>query len=228
MSVQSKSFLFGLKKYFTYKMLKTAHFFCLCALLTYVYLMLRIAIFASGSGSNAENIARYFQKESNIEISLIISNKTDAFVHQRAEKLQIESCTFSKSDFETTDKVLTCLNEKCIDFIILAGFLLKVPQNLLTAYHNKIVNIHPALLPKYGGKGMYGDNVHKTVVAAGEKESGITIHYINENYDEGNIIFQAKCDVLPTDTYKDVAEKVHRLEYKYFPIIIEKILKDKQ
>ena len=113
-----------------------------------------------------------------------------------------------------------------IDFIVLAGFLLKVPQNIIEAYPQKIVNIHPALLPKFGGKGMYGDNVHKAVVAAGELESGITIHYINENYDEGNVIYQAKCDVLPVDTYEDVAEKVHQLEYLHFPEIIDKVLSD--
>lgn len=189
--------------------------------------MINLAIFASGSGSNAENISRYFQSNKNVKISLIISNKADAFVHERAKLLNIESKTFTKQQFEFTSDVLEYLENKKIDYIILAGFLLKVPDNLLAAYPDKIINIHPALLPKFGGKGMYGDNVHKAVVASGEKESGITIHYINENYDEGAIIFQAKCEVLPTDTYEDVASKVHELEYEYFPKTIENIL-DKQ
>lgn len=186
--------------------------------------MTRISIFASGSGSNAENIVKHFSENKDIEIVTIISNKSDAYVHERAKKLGIESVTFSKGDFDNTDKVLEYLLATKIDFIVLAGFLLKVPENLLQAYPNKIINIHPALLPKFGGKGMYGDNVHKAVVEAGEKESGITIHYVNENYDEGAIIFQAKCSVLPTDTYEEVAKKVHTLEYTHFPLIIEKLL----
>jgi phosphoribosylglycinamide formyltransferase-1 len=189
--------------------------------------MIRIAIFASGSGSNAENIVNYFNgKESkeNISIPLIISNKNDAYVHERAKMLNIKSVTFTKSEFDTTNKVLNCLKENDIDFIVLAGFLLKVPENLIQAYPNRIINIHPALLPKFGGKGMYGDNVHKAVVEAREKESGITIHYVNENYDDGAIIFQAKCLVLPEDTYEDVAKKVHTLEYMHFPAVIKNIL----
>ncbi|PXV67362.1 phosphoribosylglycinamide formyltransferase-1 [Dysgonomonas alginatilytica] len=186
--------------------------------------MINIAIFASGSGSNAENITNYFKEREDVSIKLIVSNKKDAYVHERAEKLGIESVTFSKNSFENTNEVLDCLKSKQIDFIVLAGFLLKVPQNIIDAYSQRIINIHPALLPKFGGKGMYGDNVHKAVVAAEEVESGITIHYINENYDEGNIIYQAKCDVLPTDTYEDVAEKVHKLEYLHFPEVIDKVL----
>jgi len=186
--------------------------------------MIKVAIFASGSGSNAENIINYFKDHNIVEIVSIISNKNDAFVHERAKKLGIESVTFSKNDFEITDKVINYLKEKGIDFIILAGFLLKIPQSLLNTYPNRIINIHPALLPKYGGKGMYGDNVHKAVVEAKETESGITIHYVNENYDEGAIIFQAKCAVEKEDTYEDVAEKIHSLEYEYFPKIIKKII----
>lgn len=187
--------------------------------------MIKLAVFASGSGSNAENIADYFKENDSIDVALIVSNKKDAFVHERAKRLNIESITFSKADFETTNKVLDYLKDKNIDFIILAGFLLKVPGNLLQAYPNKIINIHPALLPKFGGKGMYGDVVHKAVVEAEEVETGITIHYVNENYDEGAIIFQSKCPVLKTDTYEDVAKKVHTLEYTHFPVIIEKLLK---
>lgn len=183
--------------------------------------MNKIAVFASGSGSNAENIVRYFHDDPNVNIDVIVSNRIDAFVHERAKNLGVESVTFSKDDICNTHKVVDYLRDRGIDFIVLAGFLLKIPQNLLDAYPNRIINIHPALLPKYGGKGMYGDNVHKAVVAAGEKESGITIHYVNENYDEGNIIFQAKCTVSPSDTYEDVAKKVHELEYIHFPEVIE-------
>ncbi|NDV97239.1 phosphoribosylglycinamide formyltransferase [Dysgonomonas sp. 521] len=187
--------------------------------------MMNIAIFASGSGSNAENIANYFKGNKEVSISLIISNKKDAYVHERAKKLGIKSVTFTKSEFESTNHVLEYLKDHDIDFIVLAGYLLKVPENILLAYPHRIINIHPALLPKYGGRGMYGDNVHKAVVEAGEKESGITIHYVNENYDEGAVIYQAKCAVLPGDTYEDVAKKVHTLEYTHFPVIIEDVLK---
>ena len=186
--------------------------------------MTRVAIFASGSGSNAENIADYFKNNNNVDIALIVSNKQDAYVHERARKLGIPSVTFSKDDFYSTDKVVEFLQKDDIDFIVLAGFLLKVPHNLLVAFPDKIINIHPALLPKFGGKGMYGDNVHKAVIEAGEKESGITIHYVNENYDEGNVIFQAKCPVIESDTYEDVAKKVHELEYIHFPKVIESLL----
>lgn len=189
--------------------------------------MKKIAILASGSGSNAENIYNYFKDNKHIKVCLIISNKPDAYVLERAKRLNVESAVFSKSDFETTDKVLNLLKNKDIDFVVLAGFLLKIPANIINAYPNAIVNIHPALLPKYGGKGMYGDNVHKAVREANEKESGITIHYVNENYDEGNIIFQAKCEITDNDTYEDIAKKVHILEYTYFPEVIESVIFDK-
>lgn len=184
---------------------------------------IKIAIFASGSGSNAENIANYHSKSSVFEFPLIISNKADAFVHERAKKLQIPSFTFSKEDFLSGDRIITLLKEHKIEYIVLAGFLLRIPSSLIEAYPNKIINIHPALLPKFGGKGMYGRHVHQAVVDAGETESGITIHYVNGNYDEGNIIFQAKCPVLPTDTADTIAEKVHALEYEHFPKIISEI-----
>ncbi len=186
--------------------------------------MINITIFASGSGSNAENIARYFSEKEYFNVKIIISNKADAYVHQRAKNLGVESATFSKHQFIETNDVADFLSKNKIDFIVLAGFLLKVPQNLIDKYPNRIVNIHPALLPKYGGKGMYGDKVHEAVVASNEKESGITIHYINENYDEGDIIFQATCEVKPSDSPHDVAEKVHALEYKHFPEVIEKVI----
>ena len=224
MSLQSNSFLYIQNKYFADKIVKTAHFFYLCAH-DKIFIMKRVAIFASGSGSNAENIIKYFKDDNTVNVSVIVSNKENAFVHERAKRFGIESITFPKSDFDNTDKVVDFLKNRGIDFIVLAGFLLKIPENLIKTYPNKIVNIHPALLPKYGGKGMYGDNVHKAVVEAKESESGITIHYVNENYDEGAIIFQAKCPVTATDTYKDVAKKVHILEYTHFPVIIDNLLK---
>ena len=185
--------------------------------------MKRITLFASGSGSNAENIIRYFRNSNELEFPFVISNRSDAFVHERAKQLNIPSHTFKKSDFENGE-VLNFLKDNNIDFIVLAGFLLKIPGNLLEAYPDRIVNIHPALLPKFGGKGMYGSHVHEAVVASGEKESGITIHYVNENYDEGQVIFQAKCAVLAGDSADDVAAKVHDLEYEHFPRVIGEIV----
>lgn len=187
--------------------------------------MKNIAILASGSGSNAENIANYFAGSADVNISLIISNNPNAFVLERAKKLGIKSLVVTKAEFTAADTLLEILKEHGIDFIVLAGFLLLVPAKLIEAYPGRIVNIHPALLPKHGGKGMYGDNVHKAVVAAGDKESGITIHLIDEHYDKGTTFFQAKCAVEPTDTPDDVAAKVHALEYEHFPRVIDEILK---
>ena len=186
-----------------------------------------IAIFASGSGTNAENIIRYFQENDLIRVALVLSNRSDAYVLERAHRLQVPSEVFLKEDWVSGEQILALLHEYHIDFIVLAGFLVRVPERLLHAYPDKIINIHPALLPKYGGKGMYGDRVHEAVVAAGEKESGITIHYINEHYDEGNTIFQATCPVLSTDSPDDIAKKVHALEYEHFPQIIEQVLNNK-
>jgi len=185
----------------------------------------KIALFASGSGSNAENIVHFFSKNSVFEFPVVISNKSDAFVHERAKKLQIPSFTFSREDFSNGEPVLALLKQHNIDYIVLAGFLLKVPEVLINAFPDKIINIHPALLPKYGGKGMYGHHVHEAVAASGDTESGITIHYVNSNYDEGSIVFQAKCPVLPTDTADMIADKVHALEYEHFPKVIEDIWK---
>lgn len=185
---------------------------------------MKIAIFASGSGTNAENIIHYFSEKPQFQVALVLANNPDAYVLQRAQKLHVPSCICTKSDFQNPEKILTILDEYEIEFIVLAGFLLKVPEYLLKKFDSRIINIHPALLPKYGGKGMYGDKVHEAVVAAGDTESGITIHYINEHYDEGDIIFQASCPVLPEDTPHDVATKVHALEYKYFPVVIEDVL----
>ena len=200
-----------------------AHFFELCAQKA-LFMRIKIGIFASGSGTNAENIIRYFSEKPSFQVTLIVSNKEDAYVLERARKFDIPAIVCSKMDFLSTNKVVDILRGYKIDFIILAGFLLRIPENIIHIYPNRIVNIHPALLPKYGGKGMYGDHVHEAVVKAGEHESGITIHYINERYDEGNIIFQVSCRVLPSDTPHDVAEKVHALEYKYYPRVIEDVL----
>ena len=187
--------------------------------------MVNVAIFASGNGSNAENIANYFSDNNNISITLIVSNKSDAYVHERAKKLRIPSVSFNKIEFADGIKILKTLKDYKIDFIVLAGFLLKVPDSILESYPESIINIHPALLPKHGGKGMYGDRIHQAVKNAGDLETGITIHYINENYDEGDIIFQSFCDVLPEDTPDDIANKVHALEYEHYPKVIEETVK---
>jgi phosphoribosylglycinamide formyltransferase-1 len=186
--------------------------------------MIKIALFASGSGTNVENIVRYFAETPDVSFPLVVSNKTEAYVHERAKKLHIPSFTFPKAGFENGD-VLRLLQEKEVDWIVLAGFLLKIPPLLLGAYPLRIINIHPALLPQYGGKGMYGMHVHEAVVANRESETGITIHYVNEDYDEGQIVFQARCPVAPQDTPENVASKVHSLEYRYFPETIERIIR---
>lgn len=190
--------------------------------------MIKIAIFASGSGSNAENIANYFQNKSLLEIALVVTNNPDAFVLQRAQRLSIPAVSFTKAELNAGEAVVEMLKSKGVEWIILAGYLLKIPQSMIDAFEGRIVNIHPALLPKFGGKGMYGDRVHQAVVEAGEQESGVTIHFVNEHYDEGAIIYQAKCEVLPTDSADDVASKVHALEYEYFPKVIESLLLSKK
>lgn len=186
--------------------------------------MKKIAIFASGSGSNAENIIQYFAQKPQFCVKSVFCNVPDAYVLERAKKYRIPSFVFNREEFRNPDKVFRQLQEQEIDFIVLAGFLWLMPSFITAAWPNKIVNIHPALLPAYGGKGMYGHHVHEAVIAAGEKESGITIHYVNDHYDQGAIIFQAKCPVLPTDTPDDLAARVHELEYRYFPEIIEKTI----
>lgn len=187
--------------------------------------MLKIAIFASGSGSNAENIIRYFNQKSDnhVVITSILCNNSNAGVLERAKKLNIDTIVFNKEMFQSGE-ILTFLQSKKVDFLILAGFLWKIPSEIIKNFENKIINIHPALLPKYGGKGMYGDNVHKSVILNNEKESGITIHYVSENYDEGEIIFQASCFIEEGDNYELLAKKVHELEYKYFPSVIESVI----
>lgn len=186
--------------------------------------MNNIAIFASGSGTNAENIIRTFQNHPFIKVKLVLSNKKDAKVLDRAKKFNIKTLTFNKEEFYQSDVVLQILLKEQISFIVLAGFLWLVPEKILRQYPNKIINIHPALLPAYGGKGMYGEKVHEAVIANHESESGITIHYVNSEYDRGEIIFQARCPVLPDDTPEKLAERVHQLEYRYYPEVIEKLL----
>lgn len=185
--------------------------------------MKRIAILASGSGSNAEAITRYFQNSEKGKVALIASNKSNAYVLERAKQLEVPAVIFSKQELESGVLTQVLLEQK-IDWVVLAGFLLKVPENLIRAFPNKIVNIHPALLPKFGGKGMYGMHVHEAVKAARETHTGITIHLVNEQYDEGKIIFQAAVEVTSEDTPESIASKVHELEYKYFPNVIESLL----
>ncbi len=184
----------------------------------------RIVIFASGSGTNAEAIARYFVQHERIQASLIMSNRQSAYVLERAAKLNIPSFVFSRTDFYESDKVVNKLIDERPSLIVLAGFLWLIPENILQLFPAQIINIHPALLPKYGGKGMYGSKVHEAVIAAGEKESGITIHYVNRYYDEGDVIFQATCPVLPEDTPEALAKRIHKLEHKYYPETIEMLL----
>jgi phosphoribosylglycinamide formyltransferase 1 len=188
---------------------------------------IRIAIFASGSGSNFQRIAGYFAGSEAVEIAVLYSNRPDAFALERAAALGIPAVVFNRDQFYTTADILNDLHARRINWIVLAGFLWLVPATILRAYKDRIVNIHPALLPKYGGKGMYGMRVHETVIAAGDKVSGISIHLVNEHYDEGQVIFQARCPVLPGDTAGDVARKIHLLEYEHFPRVIEELVTKK-
>lgn len=182
-----------------------------------------IAIFASGSGSNAEVIMDYFSKNEKIQVSLVVSNNPDAFVLDRAKKFGIDNWVYEREDY-TNGNVLSKLREKNVDFIVLAGYLKKVSSDIIIAYPDRIVNIHPALLPKYGGKGMYGMNVHNAVVEAGESISGITIHYVDEHYDEGNIIEQHVCEIEQFDSAEEVQKKVLKLEHLFFAPCIEKLV----
>ena len=183
--------------------------------------MVNIAIFVSGNGSNCENIIRHFAISDVARVALVVSNRADAFALVRARNLGVPAITLSKADFANQEYTLKVLDSYGIGFVVLAGFLMMVPGYLISHYHLKMVNIHPALLPKYGGKGMYGMHVHEAGVAAHEKESGITIHLVNAHYDEGRILFQAACPIDPQDTPEEVAAKVHALEYRYYPEVIQ-------
>ena len=184
----------------------------------------KIAIFASGSGTNTQRIIEYFAGHSSIIVSMILSNKKDAYVLVRAEQFNIPSVVFDRQTFNESDEILRILEKNEIDFIVLAGFLWLIPVYLIKAFQGRIINIHPALLPKYGGKGMYGVHVHQAVLDSGDRESGISIHYVNEAYDEGAIIFQARCEVLPDDTPESLAQRIHQLEYKHYPEVIERLV----
>ena len=186
--------------------------------------MKRIVIFASGSGSNAQQITEFFQDRKDAQVVQILSNKNTAKVLERANNLKISAFSFNRSAFYDTDQVLNLVKSTQPDLIVLAGFLWLFPQNIIEAYPGKIINIHPALLPAYGGKGMYGANVHKAVVAAGEKESGITIHEVTSEYDKGTILFQAKTQLESDETPDSLAAKIHELEYEHFPRVIAEIL----
>ena len=186
--------------------------------------MIRIAIFASGSGSNAENIIRHFIDNESVDVVLVLSNRPNALVLERAQKYLIPTLVFTNDQLKNSSIVNDVLKEYNASIIVLAGFLLKIPELIIQNYPNSIVNIHPALLPKYGGKGMYGMNVHRAVVQNQEKETGITIHYVNEHYDEGAIIFQASCAIDANDTPELVQNKVQQLEAIHFPRVIESII----
>ena len=188
-------------------------------------IMKRLAIFVSGGGTNLQRNAEYFAMNEEVELACVVSNNKEAYANQRAKNLGIPLLLVDKPYF-TGDQFVERMKNLDIDLIVLAGFLWLIPQGLIDAFPNKIINIHPALLPKYGGKGFYGHHVHEAVVAAHEKESGITIHYVNEHYDSGNIIFQKKVALSPTDTPDDVAAKIHILEQENFPVVIEKLLFD--
>ena len=183
-----------------------------------------IVLFASGSGSNVENIARYFQDITDIDISLVLTNRKNAKVLERCDRLSLSGIYFNRVSFYDNDSILDILKVLDPELIVLAGFLWKIPKKIIQAFPDKIINIHPALLPKYGGKGMYGDKVHQAVKANGDSETGITIHYVNENYDEGAIIHQAITKISAKDNAKIIAEKVHALEYEYFPKVIAQLL----
>lgn len=184
----------------------------------------RIAVFASGSGTNAENLIDYFKKSSEGKVVLVVTNKSDAGVINRADRLEVPCLYFANNEWAEGAAIIEAMRHYDIDFIVLAGFLKRIPDVLLHAYPHHIVNIHPSLLPKYGGKGMYGDRVHHAVLLAGEEETGITIHYINEHYDEGDVIAQMTCPVMPEDNCESLASRVHKLEYKYYPHIVEQLL----
>lgn len=186
--------------------------------------MVNLAIFASGAGSNAKKILEYFSNNTGIEVVKIITNNPDAYVLEIAKQFNIDSIIISKSVLKSED-FIKMLNDHKIDLIVLAGFLIKIPKELIEGFQGEIINIHPALLPKYGGKGMYGMHVHQAVKDANDTETGITIHYVNENYDEGKVILQEHVNIQNNDTIEMIANKVHQLEYQYFAPTIEKICK---
>jgi phosphoribosylglycinamide formyltransferase-1 len=186
--------------------------------------MKKIAVFASGSGTNAENLCAYFRENKTVSVVLLATNNKNAFVVERLKKFNIPSFCFSKSEMNNSEIVQKKLSEYSIDLIVLCGFLLKIPENIISLFSDRIINIHPSLLPKFGGRGMYGKNVHKAVVGAKETHSGITIHYVNNNYDEGDIIFQEKLPLTKSETPKSLSEKIHVLEMKRFPSVVLEVI----
>ena len=186
----------------------------------------KIVIFASGSGTNAENIIRYFKNSHLAEVIAVLSNKPNAKALMRAHELNVKALCFDRDAFYKTNDILHILEDLNPDVIVLAGFLWLFPSKIIKKFPNRVINLHPALLPKYGGKGMFGERVHKSVIENKEKNTGITIHYVNENYDEGKIIFQTSIPVIPNETPLGLAEKIHELEYRHFPKVIENILKN--
>ena len=187
--------------------------------------MTNIAILASGNGSNAQRIIEYFVGSADIKVAIVISNKEDAYVRQRARTFGIKEVYVSRSDFDNPQKISRIFYQYRIDWIILAGFIQLIPPVLIKEFNNRIINIHPALLPKYGGKGMYGMHVHESVIANKDKTSGITVHFVNEVYDDGEIIFQTTCKVNADDTPESLAEKIHELEYEHYPKVIEDLIR---
>lgn len=185
--------------------------------------MKKIVLFASGNGTNAEKIIRHFYYHESISVAGVFSNNANANVLERAKKFGIPTVVFTREEFYHTNRVERLLIDMDADLLVLAGFLWLIPSSLIASYPRRIINIHPALLPKYGGKGMYGQHVHRAVIASGEHESGITIHYVNENYDEGQIIHQEKCTLEPGETPESLAERIHRLEHEAYPEVIESV-----
>ena len=186
--------------------------------------MVNIAIFVSGKGTNCENLIRYFSNGDKVKVSLVLTTTPGAEAIGKAKALGVSTSCLSRGDFNNDGLVMAIMKDNKIDFIILAGFIQLIPSFLVRAYEGRMINIHPALLPKFGGKGMYGHHVHEAVLAAGETESGITIHQVNAHYDEGKILFQATCPVLPTDTPDTLAQRVHQLEYAHYPQVVEQLL----
>jgi phosphoribosylglycinamide formyltransferase 1 len=186
----------------------------------------RLAIFASGSGTNAEQIMKHFHGSDNAEVACVISNNKNAFVLERAKKFNVPTKVFSRDHFQVGDEVMRWLLNEKITHIVLAGFMLLMPTSIIRQFPNRIINIHPALLPKFGGKGMYGNHVHEAVKASKERTTGITVHLVNEKYDEGKVLFQASCDVRAEESAEQIAEKVHILEHKHYPTQIEKWVRD--
>ena len=187
--------------------------------------MINLAIFVSGGGTNCENIIRYFEGSDQVNVALVISNRSDAYALVRAERLQVKSMVIGKQKLNDESFLMGVMREHQIDFIVLAGFLLMVPNFLIDAYPRRIINIHPALLPEFGGKGMWGHHVHEAVKAAGKTETGMTVHYVSEICDGGEIIAQFSTPISPDDTPDDIAAKEHVLEMKYFPQVIEEVIR---